>query len=150
MPQPEFDVFVSHNSKDRSEVLKLVTKLKDLGINPWLDAWQLVAGEPWLPAIERALGECSVCAVVIGPHGLGNVHEDEMWVALQRSIESKRDGRRFRVIPILLPKCKRGDRTLLPTFLTANTWVEFQRSIAISCRFRCSAISSAQARDSCR
>lgn len=129
MPQTDFDVFLSHNSKDKPEVFKLATKLKDIGLNPWLDAWHLVAGEPWLPAIERALRDCGACAVVVGPHGLGDVHEVEMWVALQRSIESKRGDRRFRVIPILLPNCTRGDRARLPSFLTANTWVEFQRSI---------------------
>ena len=55
MPQAEFDVFLSHNSADKPEVLKLATKLKDMGFNPWLDAWHLVAGEQWLPAIEPAL-----------------------------------------------------------------------------------------------
>ncbi len=129
MPNAEFDVFLSHNSADKPEVLKLATKLKDFGLNPWVDAWHLVAGEPWLPAIERALANSDSCAVIVGPNGLGSVHEDEMWVALQRGIESKRADRRFRIIPILLPKAIRGDRTHLPTFLTANTWVEFPQTI---------------------
>jgi formylglycine-generating enzyme required for sulfatase activity len=129
MPHTQFHLFFSYNSADRPEVLKLATKLKDFGLNPWLDAWHLVAGEPWLPAIESALRDCGACAVVVGPHGLGNVQEDEMWRALERSIDSKRGDRRFRVIPILLPNCARGDRARLPKFLTANTWIEFQRTL---------------------
>ena len=129
MSQLPFNVFLCHNSADKSVVAKLATKLKDLGLNPWLDAWHLGAGEPWLPAIERALGNSDACAVIVGPNGLGNVHEDEMWVALQHGIESKRESRRFRIIPILLPNSTRGDRLRLPKFLTANTWVEFTRSI---------------------
>ncbi len=129
MPHAEFDVFLSHNSADKPDVLKLATKLRDLGLIPWVDAWHLVAGEPWLPAIERALDNSDCCAVVIGPNGMGNVHEDEMWVALQRGIESKRSDRRFRIIPILLPQSSRGDREKLPSFLKTNTWVEFPGSI---------------------
>ncbi len=125
----KFDAFLSHNSDDKPAVIQFANELKKLGFNPWLDAWHLVAGEPWLPAIDRALRECGACAVIVGPHGLGNVHEDEMWVALQHGIESKRSDRRFRVIPVLLPNATRGDRSKLPTFLAANTWVEFSRSI---------------------
>ena len=129
MSHAEFDVFLSHNSADKPEVLKLATKLKDLGFKPWVDAWHLVAGEPWLPAIERALANSESCVIIVGPNGLGNVHEDEMWAALQHGIESKRGDRRYRIIPVLLPHSTRGRREKLPTFLTANTWVEFPRSI---------------------
>ncbi|MSR59930.1 MAG: TIR domain-containing protein [Planctomycetaceae bacterium] len=129
MPHAEFDIFLSHNSTDKPEVVKLATKLKELGLNPWLDAWHLKAGEKWLPAIERALASSDSCAVIVGPNGLGNVHEDEMWVALQQGLESKGSKRGFPVIPVLLPNSTRGDRTRLPKFLTANTWVEFARSI---------------------
>lgn len=129
MAYAEFDIFLSHNSTDKSDVVKLATKLKEFGLNPWLDAWHLEAGEKWLPAIERALGNSNSCAVIVGPNGLGNVHEDEMWVALQQALESKARKRRFPVIPVLLPNSTRGDRMRLPKFLTSNTWVEFQRSI---------------------
>ena len=38
-------------------------------------------------------------------------------------------GRRFRVIPVLLPGAERGERSSLPTFLAATTWVEFSDSL---------------------
>jgi Novel STAND NTPase 1 len=38
-------------------------------------------------------------------------------------------GRRFRVIPVLLPGAKRAERSSLPTFLAATTWVEFPDSL---------------------
>ena len=125
----EFGVFLSHNSADMAEVVKLATKLKELGLNPWFDAWHLVAGEPWLPAIERALANSDSCAVAVGANGFGKVHEEEMWVALQRAMESKLTDRRYRVIPVLLPNGTRGDRAKLPAFLSARTWIEFYRSI---------------------
>jgi hypothetical protein len=38
-------------------------------------------------------------------------------------------GRRFRVIPVLLPGTKRAEWSSLPTFLAATTWVEFHNSL---------------------
>jgi hypothetical protein len=35
-------------------------------------------------------------------------------------------GKRFRVIPVLLPGAERTERSSLPTFLAATTWVEFR------------------------
>src|SRR5262249_20470599 len=34
-----------------------------------------------------------------------------------------------RIIPVLLPGGERGERSRLPTFLVATTWVEFRRSL---------------------
>ena len=121
MASAEFDIFLSHNSHDKTEVLKLSHQLKDLGFEPWVDAWNLVSGEQWLPKLEEALASCTCCAVIIGPHGMGNVHETEMWIALQRGLESKQGDRQFRIIPILLPNATRGDRAKLPRFLTSFT-----------------------------
>ena len=42
-----FDVFLSHNSDDKSVVRDLAEKLKARGIKVWLDEWELVAGRPW-------------------------------------------------------------------------------------------------------
>src|SRR6201984_3263625 len=38
-------------------------------------------------------------------------------------------GRGFRVIPVLLPGAERAERSSLPTFLAATTWVEFRDSL---------------------
>src|SRR5258708_19965701 len=38
-------------------------------------------------------------------------------------------GRPFRVIPVLLPGAERAERSSLPTFLAATTWVAFRDSL---------------------
>ena len=53
----KFHVFLSHNSADKPAVEELAVRLRREGIEPWLDKWNLVPGEPWQPAIERALDE---------------------------------------------------------------------------------------------
>jgi hypothetical protein len=51
-------VFFSHNSKDKPLVEKLAKKLeKEKFIEPWLDKWNLVQGDPWQEALEKALDD---------------------------------------------------------------------------------------------
>ncbi|MBI2487804.1 MAG: toll/interleukin-1 receptor domain-containing protein [Deltaproteobacteria bacterium] len=34
-----FDVFLSHNSKEKPAVERIAEKLKQAGLEPWLDKW---------------------------------------------------------------------------------------------------------------
>jgi hypothetical protein len=53
-----FDVFLSHNSRDKAAVEALARRLEDEPqLKPWLDKWNLVPGEPWQEALEEALDE---------------------------------------------------------------------------------------------
>jgi tetratricopeptide (TPR) repeat protein len=123
----KFDVFLSHNGADKPAVEELARRLKREGIEPWLDRWNLIPGDHWQPAIESALADCSSCAVFIGPRGLGSWHNEEMRAAIDRRVTG--GPRRFRVIPVLLPGADRPERSGLPTFLVAATWVEFRRTL---------------------
>lgn len=128
MPNVEFDVFLSYNRADKAEVLKLASQLKERGLNPWLDVWNLVAGEPWLPAVEHALANSGACVVLVGPAGLGGFQTPEMWTAIEHSLSVHEGDATYRVIPTLLPHSTRGDRATLPRFLSRHTWIEFQES----------------------
>ncbi len=50
-----FDVFLSHNSKNKPVVRDLAQKLKARGIKVWLDEWELIAGRPWQDALEEII-----------------------------------------------------------------------------------------------
>jgi hypothetical protein len=41
----------------------------------WLDKRHLNPGDPWEPAIEKALAESETCAVFVGPSGFGPLAE---------------------------------------------------------------------------
>src|SRR5580692_611838 len=62
-----------------------------------------------------------------GPGGLGPLQNEEMRAAIDRRV--RESVRRFRVIPVLLPGAEPAERSSLPTFLTATTWVEFRDSL---------------------
>ena len=66
-----FNVFLSHSSADKPAVEELARRLAMDGIHAWLDKWNLIPGDAWQPAIEKALGESETCAVFVGPSGFG-------------------------------------------------------------------------------
>ena len=49
MPSKPFDVFLSHNSRNKPEVRELYHALKAQGLKPWLDEEELRPGQPWQP-----------------------------------------------------------------------------------------------------
>lgn len=54
-----YHVFLSHNSADKPAVEELARRLVKEGIQPWLDTWNLIPGEPWQEAIEVAPDQSS-------------------------------------------------------------------------------------------
>lgn len=127
MEKRKFNVFLSHNNADKPAVEAIARKLVKEGIEPWLDKWNLIPGEPWHEAIVDALNSCESCAVFIGPSGIGPWQNEEMRAAIDRRVRESQG--RFRVIPVLLPGSKRDERSRLPTFLVATAWVEFRHTV---------------------
>lgn len=119
-----FDVFLSHSIADAAEVEKLAHKLRDAGVTLFLDRWQLVPGEPWQEALEQALSQSAVCAVLIGKEH-GRWQNEEMRSALER--------KDVRVIPVLLPDSKEED---LPLFLRRRTRIDFRTGLDDGDAFR--------------
>jgi TIR domain-containing protein len=127
MERARYDVFLSHATPDKPVVEELARILRMQGIEPWLDVWNLIPGEPWQEAIEEALESCASCAVCIGPSGTGPWQNEEMRAAIERRVSGK--GEPFRVIPVLLPNSMRGEPSRLPSFLRSTTWVEFRETL---------------------
>ena len=125
--QKQYDVFLSHNSKDKPAVEALARRLKERGVSVFLDKWHLIPGEPWMEALEEALDQSKTCAVFIGPEGISPWEHEEMRAAISQRVSDK--DKSFRVIPVLLPEAVRGDRGRLPAFLTRSTWVEFRETL---------------------
>jgi len=125
MAAPRFHAFLSHNTADKPAVEALAHRLRQAGLEPWLDKWNLVPGEPWQAALADALDACATCVVFVGPGGIGPWQNEEMRAAIDRRVGTGA----FRVIPVLLPGAERDERSRLPTFLVATTWVEFRDTL---------------------
>jgi energy-coupling factor transporter ATP-binding protein EcfA2 len=121
-----FDIFLSHNSADKPAVEEIAHRLKDAGVEPWLDKWCLVPGKTFQSGLADALRSCPTCAVFIGPKGVGDWAREEVLVAQDRA--AKEAG--YRLIPILLPGVPDPfDYSKLPPFLTQRTWVDFRKGL---------------------
>jgi len=60
-----FDVFLSHNSQDKSSVRQIAEALKSRGLRVWLDEWELIPGHPWQDEVERIIQTAKSVAVLI-------------------------------------------------------------------------------------
>jgi formylglycine-generating enzyme required for sulfatase activity/energy-coupling factor transporter ATP-binding protein EcfA2 len=121
MPR-EFDVFLSYNRRDEDVVGKIAVGLRDRGVWPWLDRWNLTPGGAWQDELSAAL-ECSrSCAVLLGPHDVGGWGRIELAVSLDLM---SRDPA-FRVFAVLLPGLDPFDPNTLPLLLRTRTWVDLR------------------------
>lgn len=113
----EYDVFLSHNWKDKPRVQRLAERLKAAGVRVWFDAWVIKAGDDIYLAIERGLEAARVQILCLSEAALASD-----WVTLERSTVLFRDpsnkGRRF--IPLLLDNC------VLPDTLRRYKYVDFR------------------------
>jgi WD40 repeat protein len=133
-----YDVFLSHNSKDKPKVRRLAERLKAAGVRVWFDEWVIQAGDIIALKVDDGLEQSRVLLLCISPAALASG-----WVALERSTAVHRDpsnaGRRF--IPLLL-----GDSDL-PDTLRRYKYVDFREEsdgafaeVLAACRTEASAV----------
>jgi hypothetical protein len=116
-----YDVFLSHTSGDKDAVERIARRLRaEAQLEPFLDKWHLIPGNPWQEELEQALNQSHTCAVFLGPADLGPWENEEMRLALDKRTVNPA----FRVIPVLLPNTQMPDKGPLPGFLRRVTWVD--------------------------
>jgi TIR domain len=74
----EHDLFLSYNSADREQVLRVRAALVRLGLNTFYDQESLNPGGLWFDDLQLALRRVRGVAVFLGPHGLGPWQKREM------------------------------------------------------------------------
>lgn len=117
---PEFDVFLSHNSKDKPSVRTLKNKLEeDHGLKCWLDEEELPPGVPWQPLLEKGIRNSKSVAVLVGNDGEGPWQAEETMAALELAVREQ-----LPVIPALLPSAPQ--KPDLPMFLANRGWVDLR------------------------
>ncbi|MEY2536312.1 MAG: hypothetical protein QOG67_52, partial [Verrucomicrobiota bacterium] len=112
-----YDLFLSYNSADHGVVENVARKLRDEGLEPFLDRWNLAPGMRWRLELEKTLGSCKAVAIFVGRGEMGSWQQREVDVALD--LQSRNPS--LPVIPVLLPGCE-------PPlgFLSQLTWVDLR------------------------
>ena len=133
MSKEKYDLFISHNSLDKSLIEPIVMRLyAEFEIRPWLDKWDIPAAADWASVIKGALHECSACAVFLGANGWGPHHLDEAKLALERKTQHPD----FKVIPVLLPGAGAKDISALEELFKRRHRVDFTNDINDEGAFR--------------
>ncbi|MEK6258898.1 MAG: tetratricopeptide repeat protein [Planctomycetota bacterium] len=114
-----YDVFLSHNSKDKAEVEKIARRLKEVGIRPWLDDWDLVPGQTITDALSRAIITIPCAALFFGTADVGNWHIMEI-----RHYVAKWANGSGRIVPTILPGVNKIPE--LPPFVGQTLWVDMR------------------------
>ncbi|MDX2229433.1 MAG: GUN4 domain-containing protein [Leptolyngbyaceae cyanobacterium bins.349] len=121
MPQ-RFDVFLCHNSREKTEVEKIRTQLMQKGINAWLDKYDFEPFRPWQVQLEEIIPRIEVAAIFLGASGIGPWSDLEMRAFLE---EFTRRGIRMGLV--ILPGCPNSLIKEVPIFLRSFHWVDFRQ-----------------------
>jgi hypothetical protein len=73
-------VFISHSSKDKPAVEKLAIALREHGIEPWLDKWEINPGDDIVSRMNEGLEEATAGSIVFSQHS-----RDSRWVEAETS-----------------------------------------------------------------
>ncbi len=117
----QYDIFLCYKSEDKRAVKDIGNQLRDWGITPWLDMWDIPPGRPWQREIEKQIETIPSAAVFVGQAGIGPWQQLEIEAFLREFVS-----RGCPVIPVLLPDAH--DKPKLPPFLEGMQWVDFRRS----------------------
>lgn len=120
--QTQFDVFLAHNSQDKSDIRLIAEKLRQRQLNPWLDEDEIPPGRWFQDSIQQAISNVKSAAVFIGLRGLGGFQAVELRSFISQCIEAN-----IPVIPVLLPGVDKFPEHLL--FLKQLNWVHFAQGI---------------------
>ncbi|MET9389569.1 toll/interleukin-1 receptor domain-containing protein [Streptomyces sp. NPDC006624] len=106
--------FISHNHRDKPDVKPLAARLRLLGVDVWLDSWEIRPGDSIPGKVNEALSLVDTVMVFWSANSSTSAWVNTEWeVALSRRLRDNS----VRVIPIIL------DDTPLPPLLETIMWV---------------------------
>jgi len=115
------DVFIAHNSKDKSSVRVLVKALEQRGVRPWLDEQEIPPGRWFQDIIQAEAKRAKSAAIILGPSGLGKWEALELRIFVEQCVS-----RDIPVMPVLLAGVDQIPEELV--FLCQLTHVKFNAS----------------------
>lgn len=112
-------IFLSHSSIDRQFAKWLAIDLSTVGHNPWLDEWEIRAGESMPTKIAEGVEKCDFVAVILSEHAVQSNWVEREWHAKYWDEINKGQ---ILVIPILYKECK------IPPLLKMKKYANFTLS----------------------
>jgi len=112
-------VFISHSSKNKQFATWLSVDLANVGHDPWLDEWKILAGESIPAKISKGIEDCDFVVVVLSEHAVASHWVEREWQAKYWDEVSRGE---IQVIPALLRKCE------IPLLMRTKKYADFSES----------------------
>lgn len=106
-------VFISHASEDKAFVLDFATRLRERGIDAWLDRWEILPGDSLVEKVfEQGIAPARAIIVVVSRASVVKPWvREELNVAVARKIDAV-----SKLIPVVIGDCE------VPESLRATVW----------------------------
>ncbi len=118
-------LFISYSSADRGFVEQLARDLRENGVEPWFDAWEILPGDSLTRKIGEAILSNEMFVVVLSPQSVASEWvQQELAVALDREFKE----RQVTVIPVLYQLCP------IPPFLRDKRYADFTQDYRVGLR----------------
>lgn len=119
------DVFISYSAHDRSSVEIIARRLREEGIEPWLDLINLAHEDNWQVQLGAVLNQCTSCLVVLNAANFLSEYNAYEFPAIERRLGQGN----FKVVPITLAGSSRNQFDKLPVFLHPLLWLNFPETL---------------------
>jgi len=120
--QQHFDVFFTYNSPDETQILHIANKLRELGLNPWVNTEQIQAGTFYQDVIEQAIQSINCAAIFLGSEKFIDFAQMQFKVHMSETVKKNK-----KIIPVLLPGVDTIPKDML--FLQQVGFVDFANGI---------------------
>jgi hypothetical protein len=115
-------VFISHSSKDAQLARWIAVDIASHGFRPWLDEWEITAGESIPKRISEGLEECQAMIVALSPEAVQSGWVEREW---HTKYWDEIEQRRVCLIPALLKPCT------VPLLLRPRKYANFANSFEV-------------------
>ena len=116
-------IFVSYSHKDRDFVTRLISDLKEVGVDVWVDEAEIKLGDSLISKTQSAIDNVEYVIAVLSRNSINfPLANKELDVAMNYEIE----GKRLKVIPVII------DDVQPPGFLIGKMHGYFKREIEYS------------------
>jgi len=103
-------VFLCHSSGDKEAIRALYTRLRDEGLDPWLDEEDLLAGQIWDTEIKKAVRRSDIVLVCLSKSAVTRSGYVQREIEFALNIADEKPDGTIYIVPAKLEDCVLPER----------------------------------------
>lgn len=110
----DYRVFISHAVEDKDRfVLDFARRLRDSGVDAWVDEWELLPGDPLVDKIFEGIKYARAMVIILSKYSVNKPWvREELYAGFLKRLEGK-----CRIIPVVIDDCE------IPEALRSTVWL---------------------------